>query len=76
MTDDIARRNVLAALAALSTIDITATHHEDGEPSNVEVQTYNDTMTLSLGLSPERAREVAADLQLAASHAENGGVDN
>jgi hypothetical protein len=56
-----------------ATIDITATHRKGDRLSNVEFRAYNDALTLWLGLSPERAREVAADLRIAADHAENGG---
>jgi hypothetical protein len=120
MADGVARRHVLAAIAALSTIalsgktsaaeasrevevtesefgsridiesgepvwsdalilcegddaeiDISGHHHPDGV-ANVEFTAYNGAVSLTLGLSPERARELAEDLQLAADHAENG----
>jgi hypothetical protein len=56
-------------------ISISGTNRPNGE-SNVEFTAYNGVLTLWLGLSPQRAREVAEDLRLAADHAEYGGVEN
>lgn len=53
-------------------IDITATHHDGADESTLEVCAYNEAVTLWLGLSPQRARQFAEDLILAAHHTERG----
>lgn len=52
-----------------SSVSVSGWNYDDEDPSHVMMHVTQQVVGLSLSLSPERARELAADLEAAADHA-------
>jgi hypothetical protein len=57
-----------------ATVTVDAYWYDD-EPPEVRFSMYHEAVTTQSSLTPERARRLAAELRLAATHAEQGAAE-